>query len=183
MDLIHKEMVNRDPRPWFSALSRMFPSSAAHPVTSSGASKPPKAPEKHPMKIKTSDLTGAALDWAVAKAEGVPAELLTYFKNTGALVVTRAIGRSERLDYSTDWAQGGPIIERERIGTWDSAEEAHRGEWAAATNEWMSMDVESDEFLNSPMPYHGPTALIAAMRCYVASKLGDEVDVPEELCS
>ena len=29
--------------------------------------------------------------------------------------------------------------------------------------------------------YSGPTPLIAAMRCYVASKLGDEVDVPEEL--
>ncbi len=27
----------------------------------------------------------------------------------------------------------------------------------------------------------GPTPLIAAMRCYVASKLGDEVDIPEEL--
>lgn len=29
--------------------------------------------------------------------------------------------------------------------------------------------------------YFGPTPLIAAMRCYVASKLGDEVEVPEEL--
>jgi hypothetical protein len=27
----------------------------------------------------------------------------------------------------------------------------------------------------------GPTPLIAAMRCYVASKLGDEIDIPEEL--
>ena len=27
----------------------------------------------------------------------------------------------------------------------------------------------------------GPTPLIAAMRCYVASKLGDDVDIPEEL--
>lgn len=31
--------------------------------------------------------------------------------------------------------------------------------------------------------WQGPTTLIAAMRCYVASKLGDEVEVPEELCS
>jgi hypothetical protein len=28
---------------------------------------------------------------------------------------------------------------------------------------------------------HGPTPLIAAMRCYVASKLGDAVEIPEEL--
>ena len=29
----------------------------------------------------------------------------------------------------------------------------------------------------------GPTPLIAAMRCYVSGKLGDEVDIPEELCA
>jgi hypothetical protein len=29
----------------------------------------------------------------------------------------------------------------------------------------------------------GPTPLIAAMRCYVASKLGDEVEIPSELGS
>lgn len=28
---------------------------------------------------------------------------------------------------------------------------------------------------------YGPTPLIAAMRCFVASKLGDEVEVPDEL--
>ena len=27
----------------------------------------------------------------------------------------------------------------------------------------------------------GPTPLIAAMRCYVTSKLGDEVEIPEAL--
>jgi hypothetical protein len=27
----------------------------------------------------------------------------------------------------------------------------------------------------------GPTQLVSAMRCYVGSKLGNEVDVPEEL--
>ncbi len=27
----------------------------------------------------------------------------------------------------------------------------------------------------------GPTTLIAAMRCFVASQLGNEVDIPEEL--
>ena len=28
---------------------------------------------------------------------------------------------------------------------------------------------------------HGPTPLIAAMRCYVTSKLGDEVEIPKDL--
>lgn len=123
------------------------------------------------MKLKTQDLTGPALDWAVAKAGGA--------KNIAVFLDGHS--RLGMYNYSTNWAQGGPIIERERIGIWDSADESHQGEFAAATREWMSMDVESAEFLNSPMPYHGPTPLIAAMRCYVASKLGDEVEIPEEL--
>jgi len=67
------------------------------------------------------------------------------------------------LPYSTDWSQGGPIIEREKIAT-----DYDHDVWNAAKY-GLSWYVG------------GPTPLIAAMRCYVASKLGDEVDVPEEL--
>ena len=63
----------------------------------------------------------------------------------------------------TDWPQGGPIIEREGITL------------RCGLYGW---DAELEEFDASS---HGPTALIAAMRCYVASKLGEEVDVPDEL--
>ena len=47
----------------------------------------------------------------------------------------------------------------------------------AAYDRWMAWPTRDQ----TKMVY-GPTALIAAMRCYVASKLGEEVDVPEELC-
>ena len=68
------------------------------------------------------------------------------------------------LEYSpsTDWAQGGPIIEREGLTITHQ-----QNQWAAQT------DDDLFEF--------GPTPLIAAMRCYVASKLGDEIELPEEL--
>jgi hypothetical protein len=92
------------------------------------------------MKIKTTELTGRALDWAIA----------------------RCVGRGYPYPASTDWSIGGPIIEREGLTL------THQGErWAAQT--------DADEF------QYGPTPLVAAMRCFVASKLGDEVDVPEEL--
>jgi hypothetical protein len=94
------------------------------------------------MKIKTVDLTGAALDWAVAKCEGKP---------------------SWMMGFSTEWEKGGPIIERERINIRDDGGD----QWAA------------DDSIRAAA--YGPTPLIAAMRCYVASKLGDEVEVPEEL--
>ena len=103
------------------------------------------------IKLKTSELTGAALDWAVAKCE-----------------LGEAINEVDDPHfYSTDWAQGGPIIEREGINL-----RALSGAlWEAET--WSA---EGGQYL-----LDGPTPLIAAMRCYVASVLGDEVEVPNEL--
>ena len=105
--------------------------------------------------MKTSELTGPALDWAVAKCEGVE-----YIGDH----VCDALGHwHEPTCFSAFWSQGGPIIERERIAI------DYRLSWCVATvDDW---DEEQS----------GPTPLIAAMRAYVASKLGDEVEVPEEL--
>lgn len=127
------------------------------------------------MKIKTSGLTGPALDWAVAKAHGIHVEVKGIYRYLGR-VNQELVGfwcyAEERNEFgaveftpSTDWSQGGPIIERERLSV--SAHPDGRN-WQA----WIRNIVANRE---------GPTPLIAAMRCYVASKLGDEVDVPEEL--
>ena len=114
------------------------------------------------MKIKTSDLTLLALDWAVAECEGMEGEFKNY---SGAFI-------ESTYNPSGDWMQGGPIIEREEISI--SREFASsRVEWAAWTPAPIRDDAEAFGY--------GPTPLIAAMRCYVASKLGDEVDIPEEL--
>lgn len=59
-------------------------------------------------QIKTSELSGSALDWAVAKCEGrKEPEVANNF------AVAWYTWRNTH--YSTNWAQGGPIIERERI--------------------------------------------------------------------
>lgn len=136
--------------------------------------------------IKTADLTGAALDWAVAKCEGRRTYITRYEHTmTGQCVldadlVDLSTDGPQEFKYSRDWSQGGPIIEQEGIALWLSAT-PEKGKWAAADARWMDLDPESEEFLAMPDPWHGPTALIAAMRCHVASKLGDEVEVPEEL--
>ena len=113
------------------------------------------------MKIKTSELTGAALDWAVAKCEG-------HKVNVGFRNLTYT-PKGKRTLYaytpSTNWTQGGPIIEREKIASNYSAK---RDCWFAESYDEKHVEA-------------GPTPLIAAMRCYVASKLGDEVEVPDEL--
>jgi hypothetical protein len=102
--------------------------------------------------MKTSDLTGVALDWAVTKCEGFDHSIDAGFKEWGM------------NGWATNWAQGGPIIEREGIELFRNNEK----------NYWFTSKARGQIGF-------GPTPLIAAMRCYVASRLGYEVEVPEEL--
>jgi len=117
------------------------------------------------MKIKTSDLIGPALDWTVAKCEGVE---YRWMASSGGDYNGNWWWKTR--SYSTDWSQGGPIIEREKISVipFDDRWEAR---CACTPHRSVAQFIER----------RGPTPLIAAMRCFVASKLGDEVDIPEEL--
>ena len=109
--------------------------------------------------MKTSELTGEALDWAVAKCEG---------EDYRPVITYSGIGQEfPPTNYSTDWSQGGPIIEHEGITVSEGS--------PVIGLEWMACDRGSTHI------QHGPTYLIAAMRCYVASKLGDEVEIMEDL--
>lgn len=124
------------------------------------------------MKMKTAELTGKALDWMVAKCEGgtdLETDGITWrFElESRTKVLSDCWGPAMSWHPSSGWRLGGPIIERERI----SVDWAHRMEWEAR------LYVPDEE----PWVFDGPTPLIAAMRCYVASKLGEEVDVPEGL--
>ena len=121
--------------------------------------------------MKTSVLQGHALDWAVAKCEGITFEGKRWF-------YPDAIQSCVPLNYrqwSTDWAQGGLIIEREGICL---QFKQHNKEWHA-TIDIRNRKYQSGQYLF--VRWHPSSPLIAAMRCYVASKLGDEVEIPEEL--
>ena len=112
--------------------------------------------------MKTAELTGRALDWAVAEAEGLKTD--TWHPKAIAVLFPGA-PRFVPFSPSRDWGHGGPIIEREEIRLrpdkgWSAAKY-----WPDGRSEWLS----------------GPTLLTAAMRCYVASKLGLEVNVPPEV--
>ena len=99
--------------------------------------------------MKTSELTGAALDWAVGKCEDTLLDSTMY-------------------QYSTDWAWGGPIIEREGVDVMH----------IRALDLTVGWEATAD---SGETYYEGPTPLIAAMRCYVTFKLGDEIEVPKEI--
>lgn len=127
--------------------------------------------------MRTAELTGAALDWAVATAAGYPviSPSAPWRNKHGAhgpaQVMVADTKRKTACHYdfrpSECWAQGGPIIEQE--GLWTRR---------ARPNLWVCR-VELEEYWSEGV--EGPSPLIAAMRCYVASKLGDEVEIPEEL--
>ena len=120
-------------------------------------------------KVKTGELTGPKLDWLVAKCMGY-VEQGVYgtpeFRDSGVYLRYCDAVLNSCYSPTTDWAQAGPILERERI----------------TIRQWTNMPS-----IHAYMPHDGApwgaglTPLIAAMRCYVASKLGREVEVPEEL--
>lgn len=121
------------------------------------------------MKIKTSELTGAALNWAVAMCEGW--KWTTARDHTGNYPWLVKVGRDMNPKHyhpSTHWGIGGPIIERERLTVIYNEREEDAEGWR--TIAYHTGDME-----------YGPTPLVAAMRCYVASKLGDNVELPGEL--
>jgi len=121
--------------------------------------------------MKTSELTGAALDWAVAKAERLDCYVdMRGSRNGWATFVDLGEHTHIRYTPSEHWGFGGPIIEREEIALEPMTHDEHGDGWLATRVEGPAVCME-----------FGPTMLIAAMRCYVASHLGDEVDVPEEL--
>lgn len=97
--------------------------------------------------IKVAEATELQLDWLVARIEGDE--------------LPKSDGKG--LDYSTDWACGGPIIERELISV------------CSMTTDWFA------KYSPSGAAQDGPAPLIAAMRCFVASRLGQEAEVPDEL--
>lgn len=112
------------------------------------------------MKIKTSELIGRPLDYAVIIANGWEDDYRKYGFALGA--------GDSTYEPSTDWAQGGPILVEDMI----MYSYAFGLFWT-----WLNDDPEGDRNPRAS----GPTLLVAIARCRVASKLGDEVDIPEEL--
>lgn len=100
--------------------------------------------------MNTLELSGAALDWAVGKCEGIQHKL------------------HDMTPFSSDWKYAGPILDRECI------EVSCIHKTGYTPNTWMA---------RHPMRHYttGPNAMVAAMRCYVASKLGYQIEVPEEV--
>lgn len=132
--------------------------------------------------IKTSELEGAALDWAVAMAIGESPHAVSRNAPDGTLLACDVMLSKELFTPSTDWIQGGPLIAECGVSV-VSAEKC--GDFVDFTGWGATTDavVLLVEAWGHPrvIQEQGATPLIAACRAIVASKLGETVDVPEEL--
>ena len=137
--------------------------------------------------MKTADLIGADLDYWVAKALNMPNAC------TGAswAYITNSAMESIRFSPSTDFADGGPLLESNQIFV-DPPHDMHvhggsRAGWHSE-KEWMCTvsarvrvywrpDDDRNGFLKRGRVGRGkgPTLLIAAMRAIVTSVFGEEV--------
>jgi len=134
-------------------------------------------------KHKVSELEGALLDAAVAKAEGWTRDQEDpdgWWSPDGKMacsITERGIASGYGFHPAHFWSDGGPIIERERIATYSALDR-----WSA-----VLPDEDAGAYLGNcdyidvncmDYGFTGPTPLIAAMRAFVASKLGEEVELP-----
>jgi hypothetical protein len=129
--------------------------------------------------VKVSEATGTVLDWMVCIAEGLTPEDLYISRITKNASIYRRLRDDDGkltgsymtgpdLLFSRKWEAGGPIIGREDVEFVLAKEGGHHesAKWMAVIrNSWFGFGEEH---------------LIAAMRCYATSKLGDTVEVPEE---
>ena len=125
------------------------------------------------VEVKTSDLIGISLDWAVAKACGMMpvtdhkvCRIIGFYLNNPPAHIPMS---GHPFSPSNQWRDGGPLIDEFRF-CFDNAGE-------------HGFSVVKDWYCGEPIAFypHGKTHLIAACRAIVAAKIGDTVSVPKEL--
>lgn len=141
------------------------------------------------MQIKTADLTDTALDWAVAKALGrLDASVVpnprpgTWAVDIGLHDGVVFVFDKDRWDYvpfepRLNWSQGGPLLDAHDIDVY--RDETQGPDKFGAARGRMVKHPTRDVMVWCIA--RGPTKLIAGMRCLVVMRLGDVVDVPDEL--
>lgn len=123
------------------------------------------------MKLQVSDVTGPALDWAVAKAAFNCSPTDVSDDICGTWYEGENVGGVYGWGPSTNWFQCGPLLERFRLGIYQAAK------WAASADGTPNYSSSFDE------ESCGSTAPIAVCRAIVREKLGDVVDAPENVAA
>lgn len=150
------------------------------------------------VEVKTAELVGLALDWAVAKALGwkmIPVPADADSKNSGEAFAPPDLGDDFRFPprgrigacyflrkWSTDWAQGGPLLEQLlKTGKWEIVQGIESGAVMIQNYDSECLPVDGVTWCDENLAFESGSLLVAACRAVVAAKLGDVVRVPVEL--
>lgn len=112
------------------------------------------------IEVKVAELSGPALDWAVAQAEGHPVSILGGELLDSYPEDCPCYGNG-LYEPSADWGQGGPLIDK------------HRMSFEDGVTDFYAVCAGGEGY--------GPAHLVAACRAIVSAALGDTVQVPSEL--
>ncbi|SDO70975.1 Protein of unknown function [Halomonas shengliensis] len=125
--------------------------------------------------MRVRELEGAALDWAVAQVTGIELDIIGMPNGAQhiGLKGRTSDGWPDVYSPSTDWSQGGPLIEQHLIEL-----HTHTGQQYGEHERWYAVCPVSATGARCSL---GPTPLVAAMRALVFAKLGAEIDLPEGL--
>lgn len=134
------------------------------------------------VTVKIADLSGPALDWAVAvlvrgfRVDRLDGAMNGYWVMSDITKPRRKVGSLGPLGYSPrqDWSQGGPLINEHRVLLSPVTDDS----WMAMPNH----DGAHQDYWEGRTMEFGPTPLTAAMRAIVAAHTdGDTVEVPAAL--
>lgn len=133
------------------------------------------------IEVKSTNLEGESLAWAVGKAEGLDVKLEPPgYNGIGWRVFARytaeVIVRDDRYNPHESWALGGPLIDKHRGSVTCSA-------YLAGGEFGYNAGPDGETPAVSYVWCTGPTALVAFCRSLVNAKLGNIVQVPKELMS
>jgi hypothetical protein len=157
--------------------------------------------------IQVSNTTTIQLDWLVAQCEGAfdlrintcGTQSFWMYTTPKSKYFPESMHYLANVEYSTDWAVGGPIIEQQNITLIRANDDYAIDSKGFTTNQripqWFAQTSKSGHdirtgyegeyfdpcfMVEENLGMYGPSVLIAAMRCYVFSKLGDSVEVPAD---
>ncbi|RFQ00669.1 DUF2591 domain-containing protein [Pseudomonas putida] len=145
------------------------------------------------VAVKTADLAGEALGWAVGKAEGLDLQLAPPDYNgvpwrVFALYRAAVTERTERYNPWEDWALAGQLIEKYKVSLSPPTSAVHRNfgymdkrNGYYESGFWSSTIFGKQRKHRRTAFHHPDNPLIVAMQAITQFELGDTVQVPKEL--
>ncbi|MCP8349327.1 DUF2591 domain-containing protein [Pseudomonas sp. FBF18] len=144
------------------------------------------------IEVKTADLVGEQLAWAVAKAEGLDVHVAKPHYGAPHRVFVNYRGeateRCERYNPHESWTLGGELIEKHQVSLSPPTSAVHRnfgymdkrnGYYESGL--WSSTIFGKERKHRRTAFHHPKKPLVVAMQAIVQLEFGDTVQVPKEL--